>query len=649
MGSDARTGAGRHGKRSIVQDSTTTSGESLVVSRPVSKLQSEDPREFELGQLRRRFNPREELSNDGTVLYLKMAPSDPDFPFEIAELLCTLTVPPGYPADNNPRIRVTNVELKRGFQVNVERGFADLVRSSPGATLLGLFNRLDKQLEMLLSKEMAETMKIMLPGKQQPTSKATISPLPTTSLQSVPTTSLPSRPPPPHVPAPSFTQEQKFEAASKRQAEVRQVVARLGRQTGFIQHADGVTLTMPFQPIKKESLPVALRNQRTMHLIVPEIYPLTPARIELLDNSSAEARQVEQGFAERAKTHPNNALLAQVNYLSLHTAIMAVTHEAAVPSNNPAFSASRTYQEQSTDPAVAVAQDVHDTVTEKSHVIRIARPPEWDVDDSDTDLSSDDSLISEGEDSQDDVEIDTTGKEDNTTSMSVNVPAERGILLSFPGLELYSIELLELVSLSITVRCDRCKDVTDVLRLRNNSTGDNTGMKDASCKKCANNLSAGFRMDLIHVNSSRAGYVDVDGCTVVDMLPSNFVPTCSSCSTPYPAPGVVAVRGDSAMAICRECHQKMTFKIPDIKFLRVSTTSVRATSGPQRKKVKENLGIVAGQELPSRGRCKHYSKSYRWFRFSCCQRVFPCDRCHDESSDHPEEHANRSVHFNELW
>ena len=30
---------------------------------------------------------------------------------------------------------------------------------------------------------------------------------------------------------------------------------------------------------------------------------------------------------------------------------------------------------------------------------------------------------------------------------------------------------------------------------------------------------------------------------------------------------------------------------------------------------RETLGIVAGQELPRRGRCGHYGKSYRWFRF----------------------------------
>lgn len=47
---------------------------------------------------------------------------------------------------------------------------------------------------------------------------------------------------------------------------------------------------------------------------------------------------------------------------------------------------------------------------------------------------------------------------------------------------------------------------------------------------------------------------------------SQFTPTCSACSTAYPAPGVTAVRGDSAFAICRECHGKMS-KYPYLCYL----------------------------------------------------------------------------------
>lgn len=61
----------------------------------------------------------------------------------------------------------------------------------------------------------------------------------------------------------------------------------------------------------------------------------------------------------------------------------------------------------------------------------------------------------------------------------------------------------------------------------------------------------------MHSNSNRAGYVDLEGCNIVDMLLSSFIPTCSQCSTEHPQP-VKAVRGDSAIAFCRECHQKMS-------------------------------------------------------------------------------------------
>jgi hypothetical protein len=38
--------------------------------------------------------------------------------------------------------------------------------------------------------------------------------------------------------------------------------------------------------------------------------------------------------------------------------------------------------------------------------------------------------------------------------------------------------------------------------------------------------------------------------------------------------------------------------------------------------VKESLGIVAGSELPRRGKCAHYGKSYRWFRYVSIFGVF---------------------------
>ena len=53
--------------------------------------------------------------------------------------------------------------------------------------------------------------------------------------------------------------------------------------------------------------------------------------------------------------------------------------------------------------------------------------------------------------------------------------------------------------------------------------------------------------------------------------------------------------------------------------------------------------VVWKAALPGRGACVHYRKSYRWFRFSCCNKVFACDRCHEEAEDHPNEWANRMI------
>jgi uncharacterized CHY-type Zn-finger protein len=44
------------------------------------------------------------------------------------------------------------------------------------------------------------------------------------------------------------------------------------------------------------------------------------------------------------------------------------------------------------------------------------------------------------------------------------------------------------------------------------------------------------------------------------------------------------------------------------------------------------------------GTCKHYGKSYRWFRFDCCKRLYPCDVCHESLSEpHETLPASRIV------
>ena len=599
---------------------------SRVVSKPVPKSQAEDPRSFQIAQLKRRFSPIVKAEDGGTVFTYQMVPSDPDFPFEMPRgLECVLHVPNSFPKAGRPSLEVKNQEMGREYQANVETGFERLVDKMSGATLLSLMNALDRQLEGLLGGE--KEVEITIIPNRNPDKG--LDPKPDTTVQSAkrgaPVPMLTGKPPT------TYTPDQFQHAQMRRDTETRQLEARLGRTPLYSKSSDGVAYTLPITPRGHEDLPVPLQTVNSVKLFVPQLYPLQHCRAEVQGVSREAAFLTERAFERRAKERKETSLMGHVNHMAQNMHLLAtelMEDPAAIEEESVRDLKPMDVGEAAAETKVDPNQD------DRDHIVFVPRPPEWAAEGKDEESS--DSEFSDSYDSGDEDEDEGgTALETVPEPPSASTP-ERGMSLSFPLLELYGIELLELVSLCITVKCERCKDQMDINNLRDKS------QKSESCKKCAIPLSIGFRRELMHANSVRAGYLDLEGCTVVDMLPSHFLPTCSECSGTHPLPGVVSVRGESTMAMCRECHRRMTFKIPEVKFLLVSAAP-RADRAPVRKKPKESLGIVAGQELPRRGRCSHYSKSYRWFRFSCCSKVFACDRCHDEASDHLNEHANRMI------
>ncbi|KAL9024610.1 MAG: hypothetical protein Q9196_006392, partial [Gyalolechia fulgens] len=579
---------------------------SRVVQKPVSRFQKDSPKEFQIRQLERRFpSLQKDVGNGETTLSFQLVPSDPDFPFDLAGLDCVLHVPDMYPEDGRLFLAVKNKDMPRGYQINVERGFNALVQRSPQATLLSLMNTLDQQLEALLTEQKAETIKI-IPNMSRNAVQHPVDAGRATPRVVAPQASEPLR----------FTPEQRHDAQAQREAETRQLEARLGRVPLFSKSADGIMFTVPITPRNPGDLPVPLQSVRSVQLFVPMLYPLHRCRIEIPGVSREAARKTERAFSTRAESNVGMTLMAHVNYFAQHMHEMATDSEmereeaaeSAMPMDDLRIDADNL---EVPDRRLTELED------DRSHLVIVPRPPEWATNaDEETDS---DSALSDSYDSGD--EFDEHGEDldghaqESTYGAPSSQPAERGISLSFPSLELYNIELVELTSLSLLVKCTRCKTSSDILNLRPSN------LRSASCSKCAQPFSLNYRPELMHANSYRAGYLDLTGCTVTDMLPSTFIPTCSVCSTSVPSStGVVSVRGDAAsIAICRECHTRLTFKIPETKFMLVSDTSLhpRNLLPLRRKKVpKENLGIVAGQELPRRGRCRHYTKSYRWFRFS---------------------------------
>ena len=565
-----------------------------MVSKPVPKAQTEDPREFQIKQLKRRFSPTETVEHGGTALAFQMVPSDPDFPFEMVGLECVLHVPSAYPKGAKPSLDVKNEEMGREWQIKVERGFARLAERTTQGTLLALINSLDRQLEGLLTDRKEDEGITIIPNRI-PGRSESVEPV-KEAKPSAPESAIPSKP------QETFTPEQRRNASQRREAETRQLEARLGRTPLFSKSSDGIAYTIPITPRKIAELPVPLQAVKVIKLFVPMLYPLQHCRIELHNVSRDAAKATEKGFEKKIREGAEGSLMGHINWLAQNMHVLATeivddpVAEAEVinAQDLPPVQTRESAPEKKLDHAFNGEDD------DRSHIKIIPPPPEWVmVNEGEAEYSSD----SEFSDSYDSGDEDEDGEGGGAALETVpEAPStsgpERGISLSFPSLELHGIELLEVVSLCITIKCERCKDTMDLSNLRDKAT------KSESCKKCAMPLSVGFRRELMHVNSFRAGYLDLEGCTVVDVLPSTFLPTCSECSTTHPSPGVVSVRGESSMAVCRECHRKMSklwfdflikygriadwtlpaFKIPEIKFLLVSSAA-RVGRAPVRKKV----------------------------------------------------------------
>lgn len=613
----------------------TRAGESArIVPKPVPKAQSEDPRTYQIKQLHKRYSPKESTVENGaaTSLLFDLLPSDPDFPFELDHLKCQLRIPKSYPKDSSPpTLVILNKDIPRGFAINVEKGWDELVQERSGSTLLALVNALDRNLEEFLSRKQVDTVKMTMfkdTRHLEATSTGSQDSLPEEATTLVPEPVQNQVSKAPYIPEESFTKDQKAEAKARRAQETRQIETRMSRLPHYKRSSDGIVYTLPLEPKRRSELPTGLRGVNSFQLIVPVLYPLQPLRILLNDVESEDAEEVEELFTEKAKEKPEMTLMSHMNYLTQN--IHVLVKQALSKKKDAAPVA------QVPEKADATTQEAAKTATvveSKGNVQVIPRPPEWDyqVEGRGSDEDSYESTTSEDED----------GGVAVTTQPGVSpIPTqtiERGTSISFPSVELLGIELFQISILALSVKCQRCKTINEVGGLK-----PNTPKTTDSCRKCGTSFSLTFRPELVHAYSTRAGFIDATGCTVGDMLPSTFVPTCAKCSTPT-AQGLVAVRGDTTTNVCRECHARFTFKIPEVKFLVYSAGSsvLPPTTGPRRRD--EKLGLHAGEPLPNKGVCKHYRKSYRWFRFSCCQKVHSCDKCHDDTEDHPNEWANRMI------
>ncbi|KAI1768579.1 hypothetical protein GGR53DRAFT_477569 [Hypoxylon sp. FL1150] len=504
-----------HGSQAV-----TRAPNSHVVSKPIPESQSQDPRKYQLNQMKKRYSPKQNTLQDGTTnLQFQLKPSDPDFPFELEYLECELQVPASYP-EKVPVLRVKNKDIPRGFAVNIERGWMKLVQENQTSTLLALTNALDKNLEAFLSERKTETV-TLLSFKDTRHIDSSASVLGETSSpkdQAPPKLKAAPETRKPYIPEESFTEQEICAARARRPQEIRQLEARMSRMPHYQKSADGVVYTLPLEPRRRAELPVALQRVQSVQLIIPLLYPLQPLKVLLNDVESKDAEALEEIFAARTAQLKQISLTSHMNYLAQNIHMMAKQAAAArkqaeipQPQDTSRDTTGNEYQEASA--SVAAGEEG------KSHIHVIPRPPEWGFgDESGESSDSDDSDDWDSEDESDDggAAIDM-GSGSISSGMAQTV--ERGTAMSFPTIELHGIELLQVAILNLSVKCERCRTFNDITGLRPAEAE-----KQSSCKKCATAFTAAFRREFVHQNSVRAGFIDVSGCTVNDMLPRCLPP-----------------------------------------------------------------------------------------------------------------------------
>lgn len=472
-----------------------------VVKRPIPETRN--TRQFQLLQLQRRFNLKgEDGTNTKTDYTINLVPSDPEFPYAVDSLTFVLTVPLGYGAagsdgkadgdtaasdgDNHPSIKILNDDIPVGFKINIENGFRDIVKhASKTTTLLDMVNTLDKRLESFLATEKASTIKIIpnapnrTSASDSSASRNITSNLGTTKPNVVvqPAAYFEQPVPTKTQYKPSYTPDEIAAAAAKRAQDVRQLEARLGRMDVFskTEAPDGeIIYTVPLEARRKDLLPVPLLTLRSVILRVPRLFNLEPCVITISGMGITRdiSKPLERKFTKQVKANPTWTLMAHLNALAANLHVMAteaMEEEAKTDAEKRKQEEEKMLVEDLENKAIIDDNDTRQLATgkdtvldDKEHIVVIPRPPEWSLaregEGSETDTDTeDDSDYEYSENSENDEEQKDAGMPDSR---------ERGTALSFPGIQMPGIQLLEVLFINVTIKCNKCKTTVDVKQIR---------------------------------------------------------------------------------------------------------------------------------------------------------------------------------------
>jgi hypothetical protein len=214
--------------------------------------------------------------------------------------------------------------------------------------------------------------------------------------------------------------------------------------------------------------------------------------------------------------------------------------------------------------------------------------------------------------------------------------------LTLEGLELEGIDALEPLTLVLQRACARCRAPGEAsFSVGAAAAGGRQGgvRQEGACAACHAPWALTLAPRLVHERSNVLAAVTPEGCAPVDLLPSLLAAQCGECSAQAAFRGWQV--GRWAERACGRCHRRLAFKADAALFAPAPTRPTAAAgaapaAGPAGAPGRAAAAaadwarpLVPGQPLPDRGACVHYRHSYRWLRFPCCGRRYPCDLCHE--------------------
>lgn len=229
--------------------------------------------------------------------------------------------------------------------------------------------------------------------------------------------------------------------------------------------------------------------------------------------------------------------------------------------------------------------------------------------------------------------------------------------INMEELSMYNIGLAKIIGIKLLLKCSTCKKVGFESNFQKIDKNDSMLYMGTRCTKCNNEMFSIFKPEYLHEqNHLTSGIVYMIGCFVVDFLPSTFSLLCLKCQENKKVK-LCAGNLHFKDSTCHKCFTNIKFCFQSVNITPTFETDLSflqnwsiVNFSKFNHVIKDDIVlenyvkkihkvVQEGKPLPLFGTCVHYKKSLRWFRFSCCHKLYPCDDCHNENSEHQLEIA----------